>query len=227
MLANTPHPSHRWIGPELLAFSVARPSNAKKEEQTCCSSLLHTCLLSPQVVRCAHARKRRDLVIGTTASGAVQSQRGLSCLRGGSGDERDSPQGNGGGIPTAKQAADTQVNKQGPQAPAAAFSSQQGASAGEKGGGGVFGGVALVTERSTATGGSTGRRCYSVLPDGRLQVGPHTSVSTHQLEPHTSRKCTVGSLFYFERGGGVVRLVAFVELCFCHIVVPSIDRLLL
>ena len=33
-------------------------------------------------------------------------------------------------------------------------------------------GVALVTERSTATGGSKNRVSYSVLADGTLQVGP-------------------------------------------------------
>lgn len=173
MLATTPPPAYSWIGTGLLAFSSARPSNAKKEEQTCCPSLLQTCLLSPQATRCAHARKRRGLAIGT-ASGVLQRKRGLGCLRGGSGDEGDSQQI----LPTANS-VDAQVDKQGQHAPAAGFRSQQGTSTGGEGGGGGFGGVDLVTERSTATGGSTGRRCYSVLPDGTLRVGPHSSVSTH------------------------------------------------
>lgn len=54
----------------------------------------------------------------------------------------------------------------------------------------MFGGVALVTERSTATGGSKGRVSYSVLADGTLQVGRaqhqrKDSVST--AKSHTTR----------------------------------------
>lgn len=176
MLASTPPPVYSWIAPGLLAFSSSRPSNAKKEGQSCCSSLLHTCLLSPQVTRCAYARERPGTVIGA-ASNVFQRPKGLGRLRGGSGDEGDvqqKPEGDGQSTSTAPPNVDTQGGKQGQQAPAAGFRSQQGGPTG-----GVFSGVALVTERSTATGGSTGRRCYSVLPDGTLRVGPHSSVSTH------------------------------------------------
>ena len=192
MLASTPPPVYSWIAPGLLAFSSGRPSNAKKEGQSCCSSLLHTCLLSPQVTRCAYARERPGTVIGA-ASNVFRRPKGLGCLRGGSGDEGDvqqKPEGDGQSTSTAPN-VDTQAGKQGQQAPAAGFRSQQGAPTG-----GVFSGVALVTERSTATGGSTGRRCYSVLPDGTLRVGPRSSVSTHTTipaeRPHTPRRCSLG-----------------------------------
>lgn len=193
MLASTTQPVYRWTGPEFLAFASARPPNAKQGDQTCCSSLLHTCLLSPQVTQCARAPNKRFGLAIRTDNNASQGQGCVSCLRGGSGDERDSPQlpeSNGQNIPTAMPSVNTP--QQGQQQAAAAFRSQRGPPAGEHGGGKVFGGVALVTERSTATGGSTGRQCYSVLPDGTLRVGPHPSVSmstiTHQFARHTSRR---------------------------------------
>ena len=172
MLPSTLRPAYSWIDPGLLAFSSARPSTQKKEEQTC-SSLLHTCLASPQVTRSARARQRCGLDIGT-ASGVFQNQGGVARLRGGSSDERDRsrqpPEGNGQSTPTGGTPnVDTHF-------------AQQRTPAGDRREGAVFGGVALVTERSTATGGSTGRRRYSVLPDGTLQVGPISSVSTHPIE---------------------------------------------
>eukprot|EP00752_Nemacystus_decipiens_P014937 g13296.t2 len=130
------------------------------------------------VTRCDHARTRRGIAIGS-ASGVFQRQVGLSCLRGGSGDEGDSRQtAEGDGSVVLPTATNAQVDRQAQQTPAAGFRSQERTSTGSDGGRAVFGGVDLVTERSTAAGGSSGSRYYSVLPDGTLRVRPHSQSPT-------------------------------------------------
>ncbi len=142
MLASTPHPVQSWISTGFLAFSSNRPSNAKEEPAACArSSPLH-------LGGCSRARQRRVAVV-PAAGGAVQRKVGLCCLRGGSGEA---------GYPPQTPAGGEQGDADAPMIPTA--TTKQG-----------FGGVALVTERSTATGGGRGRWFYSVLPDGTLQVG--------------------------------------------------------
>lgn len=94
-------------------------------------------------------RPRQRVVAIPAASGAVQRKVGICCLRGGSGEAVYLSK-----TPAGGEQADANT----PMIPTA--TTNQG-----------FGGVALVTERSTATGGGRGRWFYSVLPDGTLQVG--------------------------------------------------------
>lgn len=185
MLSSTSPPVHSWISAGALAFSSPRLPNAGKDEPatstTCSSSLNSTPLLSPLLLPgCSgsRVRKRRDLTTTTLTTTAIgvfdRRQDGLSCLRGGSDSDsvkEDSPAKN----PGTKN--DNGGNQQGQQQPAQEQMQAAGIAETERGGGEVFGGVALVTERSTATGGRRDRRCYSVLPDGTLQVGRAQQVS--------------------------------------------------
>lgn len=87
---------------------------------------------------------------------------GIFCLRGGS-DEGDALQVGG---------EEENVKRETPTATrASAADSEDEAWPGAEEEGAPFGGVALVTERSTATGGSKDRVSYSVLADGTLEVG--------------------------------------------------------
>ncbi|CAN0444232.1 unnamed protein product [Pylaiella littoralis] len=189
MLSTTPQPAHRWISAGALAFSSPRPPNSKDEPATCSSSLIQSTpfLISPLLLpgcNGSRVRKRCDLTasttITTTATGLMRSrQGGLSCLRGGSDSgsvsgsvEEDSPK-----TTTAATGSKNDNDRQGQQQQQQQQQQEQeqaqtaGIAGTEGGGGRVFSGIALVTERSTATGGSTDRRCYSVLPDGTLEIG--------------------------------------------------------
>ena len=160
-----------------------------------------------------------DLAIPTAAGASLMLQRGgsLSCLRGGSSAEGEPPpasksdedgggvNGGGGGIPsptaTGREGGssgggggggDTRQQLEGdgmstafqrsvePAGDAAAAAAAPTAS--------EFG-VALVTERSTATGGSKSRVSYSVLADGTLQVGqPRRRKATADLVSTQARQ---------------------------------------
>jgi len=149
MLSSTPHQVHGWISPGFLAFSSNRPFNPKEEPATCCPWLS---LLS---IGCSSRARQHGVFAVPAASGAVQRKVGLCSLRGGSGETGPLPQSPPGGEPRDFHS---------PTIPTA--TPEQG-----------FEGVALVTERSMATGGGRGQWFYRVLPDGTLQVG-QSSVST-------------------------------------------------
>lgn len=166
MLASARQPVHSWIGSGALAFSSPPRSLSAKDEparatcptaHACSSPLLQTPL---PYLGTSPTRRRREIatiISAASASGAARRKVGLSCLRGGSaGADGDAPQA----IPTATN----------PSLETEADGERQVQYGGE-GGPMVFGGVALVTERSTATGGSEGRVSYSVLADGTLEVG--------------------------------------------------------
>lgn len=227
MLSSAPQPAQSWISAGVLAFSSPRPRpNANKDEpaSAACSgssSLVHsTPLLLPGYNSSSgRLRKRCDPATATTTTPTSvlhSRQGGLSCLRGGS----DS--GGSGGSGSMKKdsqkktaaAAGSENDNGGNQQRQQRQQQQRTGIAGADGGGkGFFGGVALVTERSTATGGSTDRRCYSVLPDGTLQVGraqqqqqvsKNTCLST--IYKDYIRRCTL--TYYQVRSSPLVPVVS-------------------
>ncbi|CAM9150081.1 unnamed protein product [Laminaria digitata] len=181
MLASTCRPGHGWMNTGAFAFSPPPSFNAKddplRSTPSTCSSLLHSSTSSAnQNVRnflmrppCNGLRKRPYDLATADRGGTSSTYRpgGLSCLRGGSSAE-------GGPHPASKSDEDGGVNGGGsgiiPSPTATGSEGESGEAAAAAGTAAEFG-VALVTERSTATGGSKSRVSYSVLADGTLQVG--------------------------------------------------------
>lgn len=200
MLASTCHPIHSPLSAGVLAFSQPPSFNSanKDESQWRSSSSFvvdtireqHVCSLLFRP--CGVMKRPRDLIATGGASMACPQSR-LSCLRGGSaaedtphaagdsgedGDHSDDApptaaylesggsNSNGSGTSTDKGNDKRQQPSTSRQSPAAF--QPPGVSSTSRGE--AFG-VALVTERSTATGGSRGRVSYSVLADGTLQIG--------------------------------------------------------
>ncbi|CAM9973532.1 unnamed protein product, partial [Ectocarpus fasciculatus] len=183
MLVSMTQPVYNWLGTGVLAFSSPRRTLAAEGQSgtscptTCSSSLLRSCNLSPPLPAGYGRgfRKRCAIAAFTTADEmAMGPKKGsVFCLRGGSGAEGDALQVGG---------QEENVKRETPTATSATVAdSEDGARRGAEKGGAPFGGVALVTERSTATGGSRDRVSYSVLANGTLEVG----VAAERKEPRS------------------------------------------
>lgn len=190
MLATACPSGHGWLNTGIFAFLPPSSLNANDEPRraalsTWCSVLYasssadqHVSFLRPSTTGC---RKRpRDATATVNASTMHRQSGRLSGLRGGgvaddaahSASNNEDCNSNDTLPPTATPSSGPDSSKETQQQPrhgsqvSGAFQ-RQGTSPSASGA--AFG-VALVTERSTATGGSKGRVSYSVLADGTLQV---------------------------------------------------------
>ncbi|CAB1114740.1 unnamed protein product [Ectocarpus sp. CCAP 1310/34] len=171
MLVSMTQPVYNWLGTGVLAFSSPRRTLAEGHSgtscPTTCSSMLRASNFSPSLPAgySRGVRKRCAIAAFITANEMTtmgHKKGGVFCLRGGS-DEGDTLQVGG---------EEENVKRETPTATRAkAADSEDEAWPGAQKEGAPFGGVALVTERSTATGGSKDRVSYSVLADGTLEVG--------------------------------------------------------
>lgn len=199
MLASTCRPGHGWLNTSAFAFSPPPSLNAKddplRSTQPTCSWLLHASTGANQNVGNLFLRppcnglRKRPYDLATAGGTSLMYRRGsLACLRGGSsaegeprptsksdddGGEIPSPTATGGEAESGGggSGGDTRQLEGVGLSPAfqrlAEPASEESAVSTQA----EFG-VALVTERSTATGGSKNRVSYSVLANGTLQVGP-------------------------------------------------------
>ncbi|CAM9093329.1 unnamed protein product [Ectocarpus sp. 6 AP-2014] len=169
MLVSMTQPVYNWLGTGVLAFSSPRRTLAEGQSGTSCPTTCSSKLrnFSPPLPAgySRGVRKRCAIAAFTTANEMTtmgHKQGGVFCLRGGS-DEGDALQVGG---------EEENVKRETPTATRASAADSEGeAWPGAEEEGAPFGGVALVTERSTATGGSKDRVSYSVLADGTLEVG--------------------------------------------------------
>lgn len=171
MLVSMTQPVCNWLGSGVLAFSSPRRTFTEGQSGTSCpatcSSLLRSCTLSPPLPAgySRDFRKRCAIVAFTTANEITMRHKkgSIFCLRGGSGTAEDDLQ-----VGREEEI----VKRDDPTATRSSAADSEGeAWPGAEKEGAPFGGVALVTERSTATGGSKDKVSYSVLADGTLEVG--------------------------------------------------------